>query len=537
MPELKLQQSRLDGRYDIVECLGRGSYAEIYVARDNAAVAGGPATVVIKALNIFLNDSPDAELERTLVENFQNEAVALDRVRHPHIISRLGHGTAIDLSGTTFHYIVLEYLAGGDMSALTRNHALKIDKAVFYLEQVCSGLAYAHECGVIHRDIKPQNLLLNSDRRILKIADFGVARLEANEGAITRVGTNIYSAPEHNPLVQTGQLDTSALHIRRQQLTPAADIYSLAKTAYALIAGESPRRFAQHAIRELPAAIATEYWSRPVLRVLEKATQTQPENRFQTVQEFWDELAEATLPPTQPLTDILARRKPSADLSVGPDEIPKAPPLPHFEAVAVANEPADKETSEAADITGYSAKAPSVLSDYRPRTAGIELEKRPKIVVRVDEAEGARKAAPARASASTPAVSETRRGRHPRVPVQPRRARPYVVAAILIVAFAGMLLATHRYVTSQWNPFAGISEVSDFFVVGREGVTTTDVRLRPDASTNNPPVGLAENGSRVKILASEGQWYEVQVLQHGRPKSDPFTSDRGWINKRFVRFD
>jgi hypothetical protein len=48
---------------------------------------------------------------------------------------------------------------------------------------------------------------------------------------------------------------------------------------------------------------------------------------------------------------------------------------------------------------------------------------------------------------------------------------------------------------------------------------------------------MAENGSRVKILAAEENWFEVQVLEHGRPKADPFTSDRGWINKRFVRFD
>src|SRR5437879_6382839 len=115
MSELKLQQSRLDGRYDILECLGRGSYAEIYVADDKAAAEGGdPRTVVIKALNLFLQDAPDEDLERTLVANFQNEAVALDRVRHPNVINRLGHGTALDLSGTTFHYIVLEYLPGGD---------------------------------------------------------------------------------------------------------------------------------------------------------------------------------------------------------------------------------------------------------------------------------------------------------------------------------------------------------------------------------------------------------------------------------------
>jgi serine/threonine protein kinase len=104
MPELKLQQSRLDGRYDILECLGRGSYAEIYVANDNSAPQGAPETVVIKALNVHLQEEPDADLERTLVSNFQNEAVALDRVRHSHVINRLGHGTAIDLAGTTFHY-------------------------------------------------------------------------------------------------------------------------------------------------------------------------------------------------------------------------------------------------------------------------------------------------------------------------------------------------------------------------------------------------------------------------------------------------
>src|SRR5262245_26875905 len=304
MSELKLQQSRLDGRYDILECLGRGSYAEIYVANDNAAIEGAPRTIVIKALNLYLQDEPDAELERTLVANFQNEAVALDRVRHPNVINRLGHGTAIDLAGTTFHYIVLEYLPGGDLSALTRNRPLPLGKALHYLEQVCSGLAHAHQCGVIHRDIKPQNLLLTADKQIVKIADFGVARLDATEGAITRVGTNIYSAPEHNPLMQTGQLGTSALVASRDHLTPAADIYSLANTTYTLLAGESPRSFAQHALTELPPTLRDAPWSTAVLRVLQRATQTRPEDRQQTVEEFWDEIADASLPPTRPLTAI-----------------------------------------------------------------------------------------------------------------------------------------------------------------------------------------------------------------------------------------
>ena len=121
MRELALNNSRLDGRYDIESVLGRGSYAEIYIARDTLASPQSPhSQVVIKALNVFLQNDLDADLERTLVENFQNEAIALDRVRHPNVISRLGHGTARDLHGTIFHYLVLEYLPGGDLARLCR---------------------------------------------------------------------------------------------------------------------------------------------------------------------------------------------------------------------------------------------------------------------------------------------------------------------------------------------------------------------------------------------------------------------------------
>ena len=501
MSELKLQQSRLDGRYDILECLGRGSYAEIYVANDNAAAEGAPRTIVIKALNLYLQGEPDIDLERTLVSNFQNEAVALDRVRHPNVINRLGHGTAIDLTGTTFHYIVLEYLPGGDMFALTRTRPLSIQRALHYLEQVCSGLAHAHKCGVIHRDIKPQNLLLTADKEIVKIADFGVARLDNSEGAITRVGTNIYSAPEHNPLVQTGQLDTTGLKLPHDYLTPAADIYSLAKTTYALIAGESPRRFAQHALTDLPLDARDTYWGNAVLRVLEKATQNRPEDRYQTVEEFWDELAEASLPPTRPLQMISTaeiRRKPSQDLSIAADEFTEAaPPRPQF---------------------AVPAAAPELIS------ANIDTMKRPRIVVPLDLAEQA--------------VNGRKRGTVVEEILPPSKKRRALVAAGLIFAFSGMLLATHKYVTSRWNPLGGLPQVvAEQVPIGREGITTTDVNLRPVANVSQEPIGLAESGSKVKVLSADNNWYEVQVVQHARPKLEPYSADRGWINKRYVRFD
>ena len=510
MSELKLQQSRLDGRYDILECLGRGSYAEIYVANDTAATHGSPRTVVIKALNLHLQDEPDQDLERTLVSNFQNEAVALDRVRHPHVINRLGHGTAIDLVGTMFHYIVLEYLPGGDMAALTRNRPLTIERAMHYLEQVCSGLAHAHACGVIHRDIKPQNLLLTANREVVKIADFGVARLDAHDGAITRVGTNIYSAPEHNPLVQTGQLDIAALASSRDHLTPAADIYSLAKTTYTLLAGESPRRFAHHTIGEWPPFIADKPWAEPLLRVLKKATQDRPNLRYQTVEQFWDDLYEASLPQTIPLpalADALeARRKPSEDLIVSQEVLTQtAPPRAQFAS----------EVNPTSVMDSQSGPRPRIV-------VPITAEERQRLRRRITLLPRLR---PKKKEEQVESILPASRG---------KRA---FVAVGLILAFSGMLLATHKYVTSRWNPLSTIPQIGQTLTVGREGFTTTDVKLRPDASTAKPEIGLAERDSKVKVISEYSNWYEVQVIEHGRPKQDPYSSDHGWLNKRYIRFD
>lgn len=518
MTELKLQQCRLDGRYDILECLGRGSYAEIYVARDTAAAIGEPQTIVIKALNLTLQEAPDAELERTLTENFQNEAVALDRVRHPHIINRLGHGTAIDLSGTTFHYLVLEYLSGGDMAALCRQRPLPLSRALFYLEQVCAGLAHAHECGVIHRDIKPQNLLLTADREIVKIADFGVAKLEATEGIITRVGTNIYAAPEHNPLLQTGPLDSSRVTDTLQQLTPAADIYSLAKTTYTLLAGEAPRRFAHREVSDLPPALANQSWASSVLRVLRKATQAEPKARYQTVQEFWEDLADAALPPTQPLNprpDSEPRRLSSVSLA---ETKIKTPPRPAFNS----NDPRDL------------SRLPNNGVATRPRIV-VSMAQTNQEAARLTQQKPKQKAGEILAEMSDAPLKD--RNRAANKPAMAGRGWRALVAAFIIVAFAGMLLATH-YMVSRRRALNNPQQAADPpSVVGREGKTTTDVNLRPDPSNTNDPIGIAEQGSRVRVLSINNNWYEVQVIEHGRDKMNPDSPDRGWINKKYFLLD
>jgi serine/threonine protein kinase len=527
MSELKLQQCRLDGRYDVLDCLGRGSYSEVYVARDAAAQGEAPRLVVIKALNTHLQGMPDPELERTLVENFRNEAVALDRVRHPNIINRLGHGTAIDLSGRTFHYLVVEYLSGGDLQALVLRRPLPLDGALFYLEQVCKGLAHAHKHGVIHRDIKPQNLLLTADQHTIKIADFGVAKIEAAEGAITRVGTDVYAAPEHHPLATTGPLDTSSLSRARPiQLTPAADVYSLAKTTYMVLTGEAPRRFSQKPVTQLPQEFAVEDWSSYVLRVLERATQTNPSRRQQSVEEFWRELRDATMAQTRPL------RRPDGGVA-GPGEpdergyrndsgsrgfTPSPPPAPTF----------DRE-SRAANLSGRHRFVVPIAANGPAAAAVAEAESGPVLSPRP--------------GADVPAgtFSNARPEAGPRPSRPPSRLRKWGVALLLLLAFSGMLYATYSYVRSartggepRQGQQAG-SAANKTGVMGSEFVTTTDVNLRKGPDPSYTKVGTAESGSTVRVLQVNGKWYQVQVIEHGRAKSDPDSADEGWVNSTLLK--
>ena len=510
MSELKLQQSRLDGRYEILDCLGRGSYAEIYVARDTAATGAMPAKVVIKALNVFLQGSPEPDLERTLIENFRNEALALDRVRHPNIISRLGHGTALDLAGRPFHYLLLEYMPGGDMAALCRFQRLTVAQTLHYLEQVCIGLAYAHAHQVIHRDIKPQNLLLSADRRTVKIADFGVAKIEAHEGAITRVGTEIYAAPEHHPLARTGSLADAPL-------TQAADIYSLAKTAYRLLTGDSPRRFALHPIEDLPETVAGEKWASDFLRVLRRATQTEPTERYQTMQEFWAGLSAALQPTaaTQPLADT------TGDLT---------------RAAARG-----RYSSE----TGAHNLPPQPAPEFAPIRRGMPAEAAPRqherFVVPVAAPRSPLEKALNSAQPSPAPVAATPKARAPLAQAEsdqrtPRAswARNWLVAALIIAAFAAMLFATHQYAQrvnlfpwSRSQPAA-----SSDSPVGREFVATTNVNLRSEAQVSNNRIGIIEKDSRVRVLRISGNWYEIEVLQRPRPKPDASWADRGWVDRR-----
>jgi serine/threonine protein kinase len=498
MKELSLENCRLDKRYDVRERLGRGSYAEVFLARDTFASERSPHNdVVIKALNVFLQDDLDDDLERTLVENFQNEAIALDRVRHPNIISRLGHGTARDLHNCIFHYLVLEYLPGGDLQALVRSRKPSLKQAMNYVEQICAGLGHAHACGIIHRDIKPQNLLLTADHATAKIADFGVARVQLNDAPITRVGTNIYAPPEHSPMMagQTGALDFG-------QLTPAADIYSLAKTVYMITTGESPRPFANEPNTRLPETTQHEEWADELRRVLQKATLSDPRRRHQSVEDFWNDLAVVREIATDREDETVIRRHSVPQAHVARGYTPFAPRQPQFEPEApeagggatVALNPAARNTLRANANSIFAA-------DYSP-PVGNEAAPMPTVV-----------------------KYDARRKKHSRV-------RRLTVVAVFFLVFIGVLYGTASYMRGR----GVLPEIRNPFRT-QTATANTDIYLRPSPSTDNDPVGLVTKNSKVRIVNSQNNWYQVDVIEQGRNRNASVPATRGWLNGKYLDLD
>ncbi|HEX8719554.1 MAG TPA: SH3 domain-containing protein, partial [Pyrinomonadaceae bacterium] len=123
------------------------------------------------------------------------------------------------------------------------------------------------------------------------------------------------------------------------------------------------------------------------------------------------------------------------------------------------------------------------------------------------------------------------------------RLRRWGVALLLLLAFSGMLYATYVYVRGARGAGAGWQQQpqqqgaagNKTGIAGSEFVTTTDVNLRKGPDPSYTIIGLAENGSRVRVLQVSGRWYQVRVIEHKRPKADPDSSDEGWVNSINLR--
>ncbi|MBD0348860.1 MAG: serine/threonine protein kinase, partial [Thermoleophilia bacterium] len=172
-----------DGRYRVLRRLGRGGMADVYLAEDETL----GRRVAIK----ILNDRHAADEQ--FVERFRREAQSAAGLSHPNIVSIYDRGEA---EGT--YYIAMEYLDGSTLKDLViQRGPLPIDAAVGHARDVLAALRFAHRKGVVHRDIKPHNVMVDGDGRV-KVTDFGIARAGASQmteaGSI--IGTAQYLSPE-----------------------------------------------------------------------------------------------------------------------------------------------------------------------------------------------------------------------------------------------------------------------------------------------------------------------------------------------------
>jgi serine/threonine protein kinase len=212
------------GSCTLERLLGVGGMSAIYLARQERP----RRQVAVKLLRAA--SAPTAEVWARTLARFHREADAAAALDHANIIPIFEFGVEQAGEGE-IAYIVMPYLADGSLGALlARQGPFSVPQTILYLEQAAAALDYAHQTGIVHRDVKPSNLLLHPDGRLL-LTDFGVARTlhGSQDPDLTAtgmtMGTPEYMAPEQ---------------IRGERVGPATDVYALGVVAYTLLAGQTP---------------------------------------------------------------------------------------------------------------------------------------------------------------------------------------------------------------------------------------------------------------------------------------------------------
>src|SRR5579883_426453 len=215
------------GRYEITHLVARGGMAQVYRARD--ALLDRP--VALKVL------FPELSVDRAFVERFRREAQAAANLSHPNIVPVFDWG---EDDGT--YFIVMEYVDGRPLSALLRaSGPLPPERAVDIGANVAAALAYAHRHGVIHRDVKPGNVLITDDG-LVKVTDFGIARAVNTEDSLTQTGAVMGTATYFSPEQAEG-LGVDA----------RSDIYSLGVVLFEMLTGRPPF------LGDTPVAVASKH--------------------------------------------------------------------------------------------------------------------------------------------------------------------------------------------------------------------------------------------------------------------------------------
>ncbi len=312
------------GDYRLTHLLGQGGFANVYLGEHIHL----ETQAAIKILH-----------ERLIAENlesFRQEARTIARLKHPHIVHVFGFG--IDASGTPF--LVMDYLPAGSIRTIhPRGQKVPLERVILYTRQVAQALQYAHDAKIIHRDVKPQNLLLGPNQEVI-LSDFGIAVVAHRTASMQMesvIGTALYMAPEQF----------------RGYPTLASDQYSLGILVYEWLCGECPFQGAN------PLEIGMKHATEPVPLLRQKiptllpdieqvvltALAKDPKERFSSVQAFANALEQASdLGLNQARTFVLLEpfaRKPSlptlpltpvqpTQLAVPPPPLRATQPVPHI---------------------------------------------------------------------------------------------------------------------------------------------------------------------------------------------------------------
>jgi serine/threonine-protein kinase len=291
-------------RYDLEELVGSGGMSSVYRARDRLL----ERNVALKILHEQYTTDDE------FVERFKREARTVAQLSHPNIVTVIDRG---EDDGRQF--IVFEYIDGENLKELLgRSGRLPIRDALELALQVARGLAFAHRHGLVHRDVKPQNVLLNGDGRA-KVTDFGIARSLDVDGVTqtgTVLGTSNYIAPEQ---------------ASGKRVDHETDVYSLGVVLYELIAGEVPFpgdnfvAVAMKHVNEPPPSLHDVRRDVPerVAAAVDRALAKDPSDRFPSMDAFAAEL-EACLQSLESGTDA------AADASETVITAPRQPPRAHM---------------------------------------------------------------------------------------------------------------------------------------------------------------------------------------------------------------
>ncbi len=260
----------LAGRYQLLRKLGSGGMAVVYLAYDTAL----DRQVAIKLLREEYADDPN------FIRQFQKEAKAVARLSHQNIVNIYDFGES---NGQT--YLVIEYVDGYTLKELIAQGPLPISQVLDYSIQICYGMAQAHSQGIVHKDIKPHNIMIDRNH-VVKIADFGIAQA-ANNLTITHnkgiLGSAHYFSPEQ---------------ARGEHVDFESDIYSLGVVMYEMttgqvpFTGDNPVSVALKHMQDPPPSILAQRPDTPpeLERIIFKALEKSPANRFASMQEMAEAL-------------------------------------------------------------------------------------------------------------------------------------------------------------------------------------------------------------------------------------------------------